>query len=100
MKLVFDDRALADLEQIFHWSVQDNPVAAKAVVERVFASIEHLASFPQMGHAGRDEGTYEWVVPRLPYIAVYEIDHVQSRIVVVAVVHGARDRDRENGEQP
>ena len=93
MKVVFDERALADLEAIFDWIVRDNPAAAKAVVERVFASTEHLADFPQMGHPGRDEGTFEWVVPRLPYIVVYEIDRARDEVVIVAVVHGARDRD-------
>jgi len=39
----------------------------------VFASVEHLASFPEMGHMGFDAGAYERVVPRLPYIVVYEI---------------------------
>ena len=69
MKLIFDDRALADLEDIYHWIAQDSPRAAKAVVERIFASTELLASFPYMGRPGRDEGTREWVVPRLPYIS-------------------------------
>lgn len=93
MKLIFDDRALADLEGIYHWIAKDNPTAAKAIVERVFASVEHLASFPQMGHAGRDEGTQEWVVPRLPYIVIYEIHPTRDEVIVVAVVHGAQDRE-------
>ncbi len=95
MKLIFDDLALADLEAIYHWIVKENPTAAKAVVERVFASVEHLASFPQMGRAGRDEGTHEWVVPRLPYIAIYEIHAERDEVIVVAVVHGAQGRERE-----
>jgi toxin ParE1/3/4 len=93
VKLVFDDLALADLEGIYNWIAKDNPTAAFAVVERVFASIEHLASFPHMGHAGRDEGTFEWVVPRLPYIAVYEIHAERDEVIVVAVVHGAHERE-------
>lgn len=52
MRLIFDDVALADLEDIFHWIAKDNPKAVKAVVERMFASVEHLASFPQMGRRG------------------------------------------------
>jgi toxin ParE1/3/4 len=39
MRLVFDDLALADLEGIYHWIAQDSPQAAKAVVERIFASL-------------------------------------------------------------
>lgn len=90
--LVFDERALADLEGIFDWIAQDDPATARAVVDRVFASIEHLASFPQMGRAGRDAGTREWVVPRLPYIVVYEVDPEREQVLVVAVFHGAQDR--------
>lgn len=97
MKLVFDDLALADLEGVYDWIAKDNPTAAKAVVERVFESVEHLATFPQMGHPGRDAGTFEWVVPRLPYIVVYEINGERDEIIVIAVVHGARDR--EQGEE-
>lgn len=93
MKLTFDERALVDLENIYNWIAQDNPVAAKAVVERLFASAEHLKTFPQMGHAGRDVRTFEWVVPRLPYILVYEFSAEREAVVVVAVVHGARDRE-------
>jgi plasmid stabilization system protein ParE len=96
VRLVFDDRALADLEGIFDWIAKDNPTAAKAAVERVFESVEHLASFPRMGHAGRDEGTLEWVVPRLPYIVVYEVHPERNEVIVVAVVHGARDREDGN----
>ena len=95
MKLVFDEQALVDLEGIYNWIAKDNPAAAKAVVERVFASTEHLASFPHMGHAGRDEGTQEWVVPRLPYIVIYEIHADRDEVIAVAVVHGAQEREGE-----
>ena len=95
MKLVFDDLALADLEGIYNWIAKDNAAVALKVVERLFASVEHLAAFPRMGHAGRDEGTLEWVVPRLPYIVVYEIHRERDEVIVVAVVHGAQDREGE-----
>jgi plasmid stabilization system protein ParE len=95
MKLVFDDRALSDLEGIFDWIAKDNPPAAKAVIERIFGSVEHLAKYPQIGRAGLDEGSFEWVVPRLPYIVVYEIHRDKDEVIVVGVVHGAQDRSRE-----
>ncbi len=93
MKLVFDDSALVDLEGIYDWIAKNNPAVAKTVVERLFASAEHLATFPQMGHVGRDDETFEWVVPRLPYIVVYEIHAARDEVIVVAVVHGAQDRE-------
>jgi toxin ParE1/3/4 len=96
MKLVFDDQALADLENIFDWIARDSPAAAKLVVDRLFSSTELLISFPFMGHAGRDPDTFEWVVPRLPYVVVYEVDRAQECVVVTAVLHGAQDRDGED----
>jgi toxin ParE1/3/4 len=93
MKLVFDDRALADVEGIYHWIAQDSPSAAKAVVDRLFGSIELLISFPFMGRAGHVPDTFEWVVPRLPYVVVYELDQAREQVIVTAVFHGAQERD-------
>jgi toxin ParE1/3/4 len=97
MKLVFDDRAVADLENIYHWISQDSPATAKAVTARLFSSIELLISFPLIGHIGRDPETFEWVVPRLPYIVVYEVDQAAEQVLITAVFHGAQNRDSEAG---
>ena len=56
-------------------------------------SIELLISFPFIGHVGHDPDTFEWVVPRLPYIVVYEVDQAQEQVIVTAVFHGAQDRE-------
>jgi plasmid stabilization system protein ParE len=93
VKLVLHDRALADIESIFNWIAQDSPAAARAVADRLLSSAELLQSFPGIGRAGLAPGTLEWVVPRLPYILVYEVDRSQERLVVVAVFHGAQRRD-------
>ena len=95
MELVFDDEAISDLESIYSWIAQDSPSTAKKVVQRLFSSAELLISFPFMGHAGRDPDTFEWVVPRLPYIVVYQVDRTGERIVVTAVFHGAQDREAD-----
>ena len=56
MKLVFDDRALRDLEQIHDWIAKDCPLNARRVADRLFASAERLISFPYMGRSGQDPG--------------------------------------------
>ena len=92
MKLVVDDQALADLESIYNWIAQDSPATARSVVDRLFSSVELLISFPFIGHVGHDQDTFEWVVPRLPYIVVYEVDQAQEQVIVTAVFHGAQNR--------
>jgi plasmid stabilization system protein ParE len=91
MKLVFDDAALADLEDIFSWIAKESARTARVVIDRVFASIEQLAFAPYMGRPGREEGTREWVVPRLPYIVVYEVLVERDELLIIAVFHGAQD---------
>jgi plasmid stabilization system protein ParE len=40
MQLVFDDQAMADLEDIFAWIAQESPATARAVMDRLFSSID------------------------------------------------------------
>lgn len=93
--LLFDARAVEDLEIIFRFIEADNPHAARAVTDRIVASIGRLVQFPQMGRIGTVAGTREWVIPRLPYIAVYRIAPERNAVVVVGIFHGARDRPPE-----
>ena len=92
MKVVLDSRAVDDLQGISDWISRDSPRAASVVVSRILSSVERLSRFPEMGRIGRDPGTREWVVPGLPYIAVYEVEPEAEQVVVIAVFHGAQDR--------
>lgn len=95
MKVVFRSAAYGDLDRIFIWIANDRPQSAHTVIDRILDSAERLGRFPHLGHAGRRAGTFEWVVAGLPYIIVYQINSDDDLIDVVAVVHGAQDRDRE-----
>jgi toxin ParE1/3/4 len=96
MKVVFDDEALDDLRGIYRWIAADNPRAAEKIVARIFAKAERLASpeLANMGRPGLDPGTRELI--EYPYIIVYEVHEDRGEIVVLSVVHGARDRDDED----
>lgn len=92
MKVVFDDESLDDLRGIFAYIAKDNPRAATDTVERLFKRIEQLAmpEITYIGHPGHDPGTLELI--DAPYIIVYEVFERRGKIVVLSVVHGARDR--------
>jgi addiction module RelE/StbE family toxin len=92
MKIVFDTKAIGDLEGIFDWIAEDNLANARAVIERILASVERLGAYPEMARAGRIAGTREWVVPRLPYIVVYELHRDRGELVVTAVFHEKQNR--------
>lgn len=98
MKVVVREAAALDIDAIYSWIAQDNPRAAAMMVERIRLRINLLA-FPGLSHIGRPglvEGTRELVEP--PYIIVYEVDETADEISVLAVMHGARDREaRDEG---
>ena len=95
MKVVIRASAYGDLDRIFAWIAKDRPQSAYAVIGRILDGAERLGRFPQMGHAGRRIGTYEWVVRGSPYIIVYRINVEDDLVDIVAIFHGAQDRDQE-----
>ncbi|WP_398479131.1 type II toxin-antitoxin system RelE/ParE family toxin [Tardiphaga sp.] len=92
MRLVFHDRALADIGHIHHWIAADSLTAADRMIERIYASLETLSLFPGMGHPGGDPGILEWAIPRTPYVAVYEVRYAPDEMFVLALFHQAQDR--------
>jgi plasmid stabilization system protein ParE len=93
MNVFIRDTAFADLEHIFQWIRQDRPDAAVGVIDRIFQSLDRLALFPFMGHPGVVPQTFEWVVPGIPFIIVYEIDESAQELRVIAVFHSKQDRE-------
>ena len=93
MKVIIRDAAYDDLDRIYEWIAKDRPRSADSVIDRILESIDQLGRFPFIGHAGKAAGTHEWVVTGLPYIVVYEIDSNNDELRVVAVFHGAQNRE-------
>jgi plasmid stabilization system protein ParE len=93
MKVVVHEAAARDLDDILDWIPRDNPRAAAELVRRIVARIDRL-TIPGLSHIGRPglvDGTREFV--EAPYVVVYAVDEPADEIAVLAVVHGARDRE-------
>jgi toxin ParE1/3/4 len=93
MRVVVREAAWEDLDRIHTWIARDRPRSADAVVDRILESADRLGRFPHLGHPGLVPGTYEWVIPGLPYILVYRVHEEQDVVSVDAVFHGAQNRE-------
>jgi toxin ParE1/3/4 len=95
MKVSFDPAARDELDRIYTWIAKDDPRAASEMIDRIEAKVMRLAdpTLMHMGRPGLVEGTRELL--EWPYIIVYEVDEHSAEIVVVSVVHGAREREKE-----
>jgi plasmid stabilization system protein ParE len=92
MRVILEETAVADIDRLAAWVAKDSPQVARTIVQKILETIERLNLFPELGHEGRDRGTYERTVSGTPYVIVYEIRRKPSAVLVVAVVHGARER--------
>jgi plasmid stabilization system protein ParE len=96
MKVIVREKADADLDDIFQWIAKDNPRAATAMVARIRDRINglELDSLAHMGRLGFVEGTLELV--EYPYLIIYRVDDVSRAVNVLAILHGARNREGNN----
>jgi len=96
MRVFFDDEALDDLQQIFERIAKDSPRAANSLIARIFDKAERLSApeLSNMGRPGLVEGTRELIEG--PYIIVYRVFDDLGEVVILSVVHGARDRTSED----
>jgi toxin ParE1/3/4 len=92
MRVRFTLEALGHIAAIHAYIAERNPLSAARVVARILAAAERLGDFPHIGHAGLAPGTYEWPVTGLPYILVHEVHEEDEEVVILAVFHGAQDR--------
>jgi toxin ParE1/3/4 len=90
-ELIWSDRALSDLENIFDYIASDSRRYAQYTVQNIFKAPERLLMFP-------DSGRHLPEFPNLPhrelilgnYRIIYRHDAEQDIVKVVTVVHGSR----------
>ena len=92
MRVIIRESAYDDLERIHAWIENDRPRSADSVIDRILENTERLGRFPYIARIGRALGTYELVVPGLPYIVVYQVNADDDEVIVIGVFHGAQDR--------
>lgn len=99
MKVVFRPAARNDLERIHEWIAKDNPRAAVEMIRRIEGKLMLLTSpaLARVGRPGLVDCTRELIEGS--YIVVYKIDEARGQIIVLAVVHGACDRDGREADR-
>lgn len=88
MKIIWTEPARQDLRAIFEYIAEENPRAARALLAEIKERVGVLIDQPQLGRAGRVEGTRELVLTGTSYILPYRIKDQQ--IQILAVLHTAR----------
>ena len=88
-RLTITESARADLREIRAHIAKDNPAAARRVVERLRAQAQKLAATPGMGRGREDLRPDLFSFPVGRHVLFYCPQ--PGGIVLVRVIHGARD---------
>jgi plasmid stabilization system protein ParE len=92
MRVIIDESAWSDLDNIALRIARDNATAARHEVEKIRHVIGLLGELPSLSRDGRAQGTRERVVPGGRYVVVFEMWEKPRVLVVTGVVHAARNR--------
>ncbi len=92
--LIWSEKALSDLEEIYDYIAHDSPYYARQQVEQILSSTERLRQFPESGHHLPE-------FPKLPhreipvgiYRVIYRFSPEKDQTVIITIVHGARFLD-------
>lgn len=87
-KLIYSERALADLERLADFLVAGDPSAAAATLELIDEAITLLKRHPLLGRPV-EHGMRELVISRgrTGYIALYSLEEEQDAILILAIRH-------------
>lgn len=89
-RLVFTERAQADLLDAWLYIAEDNLAAADKVLDTIEQEAKLLLLQPLMGRARPELGrTVRSLPSATPYVFFYEVD--ESELTVLRVLHHARD---------
>jgi toxin ParE1/3/4 len=90
MRLRWTPAAADDLESIQDYLLGHLPSFEQSTIREIYETISTLRSIPFRGRPGREEGTRELVLSRLPYIVVYRV--INSDVEILHICHGAQNR--------
>ena len=88
MKLEWTPRARAERSNAIDHIAQNSLTAALSQLDRIEQQTDMLIQHPEIGRAGRKQGTRELVISRTPFIIIYRIKN--ERIEIMRLLHGAQ----------
>jgi plasmid stabilization system protein ParE len=88
-KVRWSKEAERDFDHVLAWYAKEGGLSvANTVYARIKQQIESLSTFPERARPGRKQGTREYVLSHVPYIAVIAVEG--EEVWILNLVHKSR----------
>ena len=88
MRVIWSAASVRLLQEIVDYLKGDSAAGTVTTRGRILETVRRVGQMPYSGRIGRVAGTREAVVPRTPYIAVYDVS--AHKVEILGIWHGAR----------
>jgi toxin ParE1/3/4 len=89
MKVLWSAASVRYLQEVLEYLQGESSAGAITISRRILGTARRLGQMPYSGRVGRIDGTREAVVPRSPYIVVYEVS--EQSVEILGIWHAARE---------
>jgi plasmid stabilization system protein ParE len=89
LKIQWADTSVFQLEQINRYVEPEGSDKVNLYRRRILNTVTTLGDLPFAGRTGRIKDTREAVVPRTPYIVIYQVS--EHAVEILGIWHGARE---------
>ena len=88
MKVIWSAASARHLNEVVYYLQGESAEGAITIRRRILETVRRVGQMPHSGRIGRVDGTREAVVPRSPYIVVYQLS--AQAVEILGIWHGAR----------
>jgi toxin ParE1/3/4 len=88
MKVIWSATSVRHLREVVEYLQGESSGGAITIRRRILETVRRIGQMPNSGRIGRIDGTREAVVPRSPYIVVYQVS--AKAVEILGIWHGAR----------
>ena len=95
MQIIWLKIALKNLDELAEYISQENPQAARQMLESIEMQVNLLATHPALGRPGRVLGTRELMISNTHYLVPYRIKN--NTVEILRVSHTSRRPPKDWG---
>ena len=83
-------KAISTRDAQLDFIAENNPIAAIEYGDSLAQQVNQLSVYPELGRAGRKQGTRELVISGTSFVVIYRVKLKEKRVEILRVLHSSQ----------